>query len=45
LEKYMNDESARREAGQKGKAFADKNYSEEIMLSQWDKLFASVFQP
>ena len=45
LEKYMNDESARREAGQKGKAFADKNYSEEIMLSQWDKLFASVLQP
>jgi len=45
LEKYMNDESARREAGQKGKAFCDKNYSEEIMLSQWDKLFSSVLQP
>ena len=42
LEKYMNDESARREAGREGKAFVDKHYSEDIMLSQWDKLFGSV---
>jgi len=42
LEKYMNDESARKEAGQKGKAFVDKHYSEDIILSQWDNIFASV---
>jgi glycosyltransferase involved in cell wall biosynthesis len=45
LDKYLNDESARREAGQKGKAFTEKYYSEEIMLSKWDELFASVLFP
>ena len=44
LEKYMNDETARKEAGQKGKAFVEKNYSEEIMLSKWDDLFSSVLR-
>jgi len=42
LEKYINDQSARKEAGQRGKIFADQNYSEDILLSHWDKLFASV---
>lgn len=42
LEKYMNDETARKEAGQRGKIFVDKNYSEDLMLSQWDELFSSV---
>ena len=42
LEKYMMDENLRKEAGQKGKAFLEKNYSEETMLSKWDDLFASV---
>ncbi len=42
LEKYMTDKTLRKEAGQKGKAFVEKNYSEEIMLSQWDELFSSV---
>ena len=42
LEKYMNDETLRKEAGQKGKTFLEKNYSEEIMLSKWDDLFSSV---
>jgi glycosyltransferase involved in cell wall biosynthesis len=44
LEKYINDEAARKEAGQKGKAFVEKNYSEEILLSKWDALFSSVLQ-
>jgi len=42
LEKYMHDESARRESGQKGKAYTEKYCNEDILLSQWDKLFASV---
>jgi len=45
LDKYMSDESARKEAGEKGKTFVDKHYSEEIMLSHWDKLFSSVLHP
>jgi hypothetical protein len=42
LKKYMDCESLRREAGQKGKAFVDTYYSENRMLSQWDELFASI---
>jgi hypothetical protein len=42
LEKYMSDESARREAGQWGKAFADSQYSEEQLLAKWDHVFSSV---
>jgi hypothetical protein len=42
LEKYMSDEDARREAGQKGKAFAEQHHSEEKMLAQWDDVFRSV---
>ncbi len=42
LEKYMGDEGARREAGNRGKSFVEKNYNEEIKLSQWDNLVESV---
>jgi len=42
LEKYMSDEDARREAGQKGKAFTEQHHGEEKMLGQWDEVFHSV---
>ncbi|MBU4220130.1 MAG: hypothetical protein KKA10_00645 [Euryarchaeota archaeon] len=42
LERYIVDESARRDAGQRGKAFAEYYYSEEKILAQWDNLIASV---
>jgi glycosyltransferase involved in cell wall biosynthesis len=40
---YIADEEARREAGQKGKAFVQELYSERRMLEQWDTVFSSVF--
>ena len=40
--RYMLDESARREAGKRGRAFAEEHYSEERILAQWDNLFTSV---
>jgi glycosyltransferase involved in cell wall biosynthesis len=42
LEKYINDKSARSQAGERGRAFAENYYSEEKMLSQWDDVFKSV---
>lgn len=42
LERYMDDEGARRAAGQRGKQYAEQHYSVEKMLSQWDEVFASV---
>jgi len=42
LERLIVDENARREAGSKGKAYADSAYSEETYLKQWDRLFQSV---
>jgi hypothetical protein len=43
LERYMLDESARREAGRVGMAFANSNYSDEATLARWDGVFASLF--
>jgi glycosyltransferase involved in cell wall biosynthesis len=42
LERYMNDEHARREAGERGRAFVERTYGEERLLAQWDAVFASV---
>jgi len=42
LESYISDERARREAGQKGRAFAEKYYGEERILAQWDEVFRSM---
>ncbi len=42
IELYMGDESARREAGERGRAFAEANYSEARLLGQWDAVLASV---
>lgn len=44
LERFMDDESARREAGERGRVFAEKHHSDEAILGQWDKLFASLFE-
>jgi hypothetical protein len=42
LEKYINDDTLRREAGQNGKSFVENNCSEDILLSKWDDLFSSI---
>ncbi|MBT3415836.1 MAG: hypothetical protein HN426_11840 [Nitrospina sp.] len=42
LEHYMGDESAREEAGKKGRAFSLEYNSDEKILKQWDDLFSSV---
>lgn len=42
LQKYLTDEKARREAGERGKEAAEKYYSEEKLLNDWDNLFRSV---
>src|SRR3989440_1588710 len=42
LERYIASEAARRDAGQRGRHFAEEHYSEERILADWDKLFASV---
>lgn len=42
LEKYMKDKDARAEAGEHGRAFAEKYYNEEKILSQWDDVFKSI---
>ncbi|HOD12733.1 MAG TPA: hypothetical protein PKO44_06530 [Candidatus Omnitrophota bacterium] len=42
LVKYIDDENARREAGARGLIFAEKYYSEEIILDRWDKVFLSL---
>jgi len=42
LERYILEESARRDAGQKGRAFAEQRCGEGRMLEQWDAVFDSV---
>jgi len=42
LEKYINDKEARRQAGERGRAFADDLYSEENILARWDRVFTSI---
>ncbi|MBZ5570403.1 MAG: hypothetical protein LAO09_00810 [Acidobacteriia bacterium] len=42
LEYYTSNEYARREAGQRGRAFAEERHSEEKTLASWDKVFDSV---
>ncbi|MBT3367204.1 MAG: hypothetical protein HN472_00940 [Nitrospina sp.] len=44
LLKYMNDETARRGAGEKGKAYTDSFFSDENAIAQWDNLIQSVFE-
>ncbi len=42
LDRYVHDEQARREAGLRGKAFAEQHHGEDGMLGQWDAVFDSV---
>lgn len=42
IEKYMDDESARRHTGETGRRFAEENYGEEVLLKRWDTLFDSL---
>jgi hypothetical protein len=42
IERFMGDESARREAGQKGLAFASEAYSEASTVVKWDEVFNSL---
>ncbi len=42
LEKYLTDESARREAGQRGRAYAEQKYPEDKLLAAWDDVLESV---
>jgi glycosyltransferase involved in cell wall biosynthesis len=42
LKRYILDESARREAGHKGRRCAEEHYGEESTLQKWDAALASV---
>jgi len=42
LERYIGDEEARRNAGQRGLAYANENYGEEVLLRRWDALFETL---
>jgi hypothetical protein len=42
LDKYFASEEARRDAGQQGKEFVDRYYSEQAMLVRWDDVFSSI---
>ena len=42
LTRYIEDEAARKIAGQQGKAFVDTHHSEEHILAKWDALLLSV---
>lgn len=42
LERLLGDENARRDAGMRGKAYAERNFSEAVLLSQWDRVFAGM---
>lgn len=44
LELYMTDESARREAGLRAKAFAEAEYGEEKLLARWDEMLGSILE-
>ncbi|HZM06649.1 MAG TPA: hypothetical protein VFC44_26920 [Candidatus Saccharimonadales bacterium] len=42
LDIYLNNESVRRAAGQRGLAFVTEHFSEEKQLAQWDQVVESV---
>jgi hypothetical protein len=42
LERYMDDEAARRVAGEKGRSYASRVYATDTLLRQWDEVFASL---
>lgn len=42
LERYMHDEEARREAGERGRAFAEEHHGDKRLLERWDRVFESL---
>lgn len=42
LERVVTDASLRADAGQRGRAYAEANFSEAQLLARWDALFATV---
>lgn len=42
LERLMVDENSRREAGNRGKAYTERAFSEASLLARWDTMFASL---
>lgn len=42
IKRMMNDEDARRKAGEQGKIYAEKYYGEKILLERWDAVFSSL---
>jgi len=42
LKKLMVDEDLRREAGMRGKAYAEANFGESMVLAAWDSVFSSI---
>jgi hypothetical protein len=42
LERAMDDEALRRDAGERGRAFACREYTVENLLARWDAVFASL---
>lgn len=45
LEFLLTQESARAEAGRRGRAYAEANFSEVQLLARWDAMFASILTP
>lgn len=44
LEYYIDNETARKDAGQRARDFVEAEYSEEKLLARWDAAFASVLE-
>jgi len=44
LERLLNDEAARRDAGQRGLAYAQEAYSDPGVVGKWDRLLDSVLR-
>jgi len=42
LDRYMSDEAARRDTGQRGKRYAEEHYGFEKIFDQWDSVIKSV---
>ena len=42
IELMISDESLRHDTGNRGRAFAEKYYGEDDLLTRWDKVFDSL---
>jgi glycosyltransferase involved in cell wall biosynthesis len=42
LERLLNDEDARRQAGNMGRSYTESEFSENVLLARWDKLFETL---